>query len=215
MSDGFEISAALNDCANHIRAIGKRAFEDVVEIGRILTKAKSLAGHGNWLPWLQRELGWSGETARKWMSLYDFSKSQQNWNLTESDLPISSLYILAQKKTPPAIIDAVAERFSSGEPSPSAKEIKSMIAASNKQPTITELVRSATEQMSNASVNIFAAQEERERTAFARLEKTADDCLAANPDMQTAITDFIHRIKLENLERALAESYLRLQRRAQ
>jgi|SRR5580704_7102861 hypothetical protein len=51
-----------------IRTIGKRAVCDLIEIGRLLTDAKLLAGRGNWLPWLDREFGWSDETARKWMN---------------------------------------------------------------------------------------------------------------------------------------------------
>lgn len=53
-----------------IRTIGKRAVCDLIEIGRLLTDAKLLAGRGNWLPWLDREFGWSDETARKWMNVY-------------------------------------------------------------------------------------------------------------------------------------------------
>ena len=56
-----------------IRTIGKRAVCDLIEIGRLLTDAKLLAGRGNWLPWLDREFGWSDETARKWMNDYELS----------------------------------------------------------------------------------------------------------------------------------------------
>jgi|HubBroStandDraft_6_1064221.scaffolds.fasta_scaffold649169_2 hypothetical protein len=57
---------------------------------------------------------------------------------------------------------------------------------------------------------LSAAQEDRERSRFSRLGQTGDECLAANPDMQTAITDFVHRVTLDSsLERALAEIYLK------
>jgi hypothetical protein len=36
---------------------------DIIEIGRLLTEVKKIAGHGNWLPWLDREFGWSDSTA--------------------------------------------------------------------------------------------------------------------------------------------------------
>jgi hypothetical protein len=56
-----------------IRTIGKRAVCDLIEIEWLLADAKLLAGRGNWLPWLDREFGWSDETARKWMNVYELS----------------------------------------------------------------------------------------------------------------------------------------------
>src|SRR5215831_14489190 len=41
--------------ADAIRSLGKRVVDDVTEIGQRLKECKSLAGHGNWLPWLDRE----------------------------------------------------------------------------------------------------------------------------------------------------------------
>ena len=43
---------ALAEHAAVIRALGKRVVGDIIEIGRRLTEAKRLAGHGGWLPWL-------------------------------------------------------------------------------------------------------------------------------------------------------------------
>src|SRR5262249_51951563 len=53
----------LIEHADAIRQLGKRVVSDVVEIGRRLTEAKEIAGHGNWLSWLEREFGWSPSTA--------------------------------------------------------------------------------------------------------------------------------------------------------
>jgi hypothetical protein len=49
--------------AEAIRSLGRRVVADVIEIGRRLTECKKLLGHGNWLPWLDREFGWSEDTA--------------------------------------------------------------------------------------------------------------------------------------------------------
>jgi Protein of unknown function (DUF3102) len=38
---------------------------NVIEIGRRLTEAKALAGHGGWLPSLEREFGWTVKTSAK------------------------------------------------------------------------------------------------------------------------------------------------------
>ena len=69
----------------------------MIEIGARLTECKRIAGRGNWMPWINREFGWSDETARKFMRCYDLAQSrkfQQDW-----DLPVSSLYLLAAPST--------------------------------------------------------------------------------------------------------------------
>jgi hypothetical protein len=56
--------------------------------------------HGNWLPWLEGEFGWSDETARKFMRVHDMVKSQQCWNL--ESIEVSALSLLAAPSTPKA-----------------------------------------------------------------------------------------------------------------
>src|SRR5437660_575869 len=45
--------------ADTINSLRKRVAEGLIEIGRRLIEAKALAGHGRWLPWLEREFGWT------------------------------------------------------------------------------------------------------------------------------------------------------------
>jgi DUF3102 family protein len=66
------VDAELAELANEIRKVGKRA---IGEIGERLIKAKALAGHGSWLPWLKREFGWSERTARSYIAVAERSKS--------------------------------------------------------------------------------------------------------------------------------------------
>jgi len=58
----------LDGYAKQIRVLAKRTVDDLVKIGELLAKAKKRAGHGNYLPWLERELGWS-PTGRKISSI--------------------------------------------------------------------------------------------------------------------------------------------------
>jgi hypothetical protein len=61
----------LAEHARMIRLHGGRIISDVVEIGRRLVISKDICGHGNWLPWLEREFGWSDSTALKYMQSSD------------------------------------------------------------------------------------------------------------------------------------------------
>jgi hypothetical protein len=51
---------------------------DVIEIGRRLTEAKQIAGHGGWLPWLEREFAWKEQTVRNFIQVYECSRKSPN-----------------------------------------------------------------------------------------------------------------------------------------
>ena len=97
--------------AEVIRALGKRVVHDVIEIGRRLTDAKARCGHGNWLPWLEREFGWSESTALRYMQAHQFATDK---SVTVTDLSLKSLYLLAAPSTPKAARDEVIERSEAG-----------------------------------------------------------------------------------------------------
>jgi Protein of unknown function (DUF3102) len=97
-----------------IRQLGKRVVADVVEIGRRLSECKCICGHGNWLPWLEREFGWTEKTAENLINVYRLSGKFENFS--NLDLPLSGLYLLAAPSTPAAARGAIVERAQVGEP---------------------------------------------------------------------------------------------------
>jgi Protein of unknown function (DUF3102) len=62
-----------------------------------LADAKSRLKHGQWLPWLEAEFGWSRQTADNFIHVFERVKLP-----TFSNLPIdvSALYLIAAPKTP-------------------------------------------------------------------------------------------------------------------
>jgi hypothetical protein len=115
--------------ATAIRRLGKRVVADVIEIGRLLTECKRICGHGNWLPWLDREFGWTDDTALNFMRVYELSKSR---NFRDLSLPLSALYLLAAPSTPQEARDEIIERAQAGETIPVA-EAKRIIEHSKDQ----------------------------------------------------------------------------------
>jgi intein/homing endonuclease len=99
----------LAEHADAIRALDKQAGATVVDIGRRLIEAKALVGHGNWLPWLEREFRWTAETALRFMQV---TEAVGKNNL---DIGVSSLYLLAAPSTPPEAVEAVIDRAKTGE----------------------------------------------------------------------------------------------------
>jgi hypothetical protein len=117
-----QANSVLAEHAIEIHRLGKRA---VIEIGRRLTECKRICGHGNWLPWLAREFGWSGSTALRYMRVYEMSKSV---TVTDLGVPFKSLYLLAAPSTPETARTDIIKRAQSGEVIP-LPEVKRTIDA--------------------------------------------------------------------------------------
>jgi hypothetical protein len=113
----------LARCANDIRSLRKRVSSDIVEIGRMLIESKKLAGHGNWLSWLEREFQWTDDTALNYMRVYELVKSRNFRDL--SNIPISGLFLLGAPSTPEGAKQEATSRAEAGEPIPlnTVKEI--------------------------------------------------------------------------------------------
>jgi len=117
----LDANPIIAEHAEAIRSLGKRVVADVIEIGRRLTECKKLLGHGNWLPWLNREFGWSEDTALNFMRVDGFAKSRKFRDL---NLPVSSLYLLAAPSTSPEVRDEIIERAGSGEKVPHSQVVE-------------------------------------------------------------------------------------------
>jgi hypothetical protein len=104
---------ALAEHAAEIRRLGKRVVGDVIEIGRRLAECKRICGHGNWLPWLDREFKWDERTARNFMSVHEMALKSENFS--DLDLPISGLYLLAAPSTPAEARTTIIARAQTGE----------------------------------------------------------------------------------------------------
>jgi hypothetical protein len=110
-SDAVPAAAFLTERAERIRVLYKRAFADVIEIGKILTECKARCGHGNWLPWLKREFGWSSDKAEDYIAI------AAQWPNSDDcpNLPMYSLRLLAAPSTPESAREEVITRAESGE----------------------------------------------------------------------------------------------------
>jgi regulator of replication initiation timing len=123
-----DIQQDLAEHAIAIRDLSKRTVENVItnafEIGRHLTEAHKIADHGDWLPWLKREFGWSESTARRWMRIYELGKSV---TVTDLKLSLGALYLLSAPSTPDEVRDKVIASARAGEDVP-VSEIKAAVA---------------------------------------------------------------------------------------
>jgi len=106
---------ALAEHAEVIRALGKRVVRHVIEIGQRLATAKHLCKQAGepWLPWLERQFSWNERTAQRYMSAYDLSLKYDT--VSDLQLPMRSLYLLAAPSTPAQVVHEVIQRAEDGE----------------------------------------------------------------------------------------------------
>jgi hypothetical protein len=72
----------LCETADRIRQRMTRTAQDIVEIGRELIAVKDRVGHGNFLPWIEREFRMSEDTAARFMNA-----SGVLWRIAEASAP--------------------------------------------------------------------------------------------------------------------------------
>ena len=101
-----------------------------IEIGRRLNEAKQMLSHGEWMPWLEREVPFSDRHAQNYMKIYrEYGAAQQGLFGPEtnakyiSDLPISKALLLLS--VPESDRDAFAEEVDAEHIS--AEELKQAI----------------------------------------------------------------------------------------
>jgi hypothetical protein len=111
----------LADHVSEIRRLGKRVINDIIEIGRRLIECREilreLYGHGHWYDWLDKEFGWSKQTALNFVRVYEMSKCQNFVDLDLPDLaiPASALYLLAAPTTAETVRAEVLEKAKAGK----------------------------------------------------------------------------------------------------
>lgn len=117
----IESRIVVQQRAQEIKGLMRRAGEDIVEIGRKMLEVKARLPHGRFTPWLEAEFGCSQDTANNFMRV-----AQRFGNNPKlSEFAPSALYLLAAPSTPDSARQEALDRVEAGEsigPS-AAKEI--------------------------------------------------------------------------------------------
>jgi hypothetical protein len=113
-----DVRAFVKERETLIREMAKRTAQGIVLIGQWLTEVKERLPHGEWLPWLKTEFGWSQPTAWRFMNVYEQFKL---CNLNNLEIDVSALYLIAAPSTPEPVVREVIQRAEKGEPMTRAK----------------------------------------------------------------------------------------------
>ena len=108
----------LRSIAERVRARLTRTVEDMFVIGSELLHAKTLLDHGEFVPWVEEQIGLDRRLAQHWMNVARRFGSQSE---NVSRLPIAVMYELAAPSTPDVLVDDVLE----GRVQPTLADIRS------------------------------------------------------------------------------------------
>jgi hypothetical protein len=100
----------LTKITGELHAIFKRGTADVLEVGRLLSLAKQEVGHGEFLPWLEKEFSLSVKSAERYMAANKVAASLfKSDNLTILKLRPSAIYALAEMHSRGAVTEALRQ----------------------------------------------------------------------------------------------------------
>jgi Protein of unknown function (DUF3102) len=186
----INVKAILAKNAADIRKHGKIGVNSFIEIGRILTVTKEIAGHGNWQTWLADEFDWSESTALKYMQSYKLSLDK-SVPVTDLDISVKSLFALAAPSTTTAARTEVVKRSKAGEKM-TTKKVKEVIAKTKKpkkaqepaKPTTvaTKSTTTATESKSESKPESESQEETQQESAFSIVDATCIELFKVSAD---------------------------------
>jgi Protein of unknown function (DUF3102) len=121
----IDTASFVRQQTGEIRALMRRATQDIFEIGQKLIDIKQKLGHGNFLDWLGAEFSWTERTARRFMSVAEQFADKSD-TMTDLDFAPTALYTLAAPSISSEAREEAIERAKAGEfiSAKKAEEIK-------------------------------------------------------------------------------------------
>ena len=78
----------------------KRVYKGIIEVGQHLVEVRDseVVTHGTWITWIKVEFGWSDQTARNYIYMYELSRDPKSQIIWDLKLPLQTIYQLAAPK---------------------------------------------------------------------------------------------------------------------
>jgi hypothetical protein len=98
--------------AKLIKSMIAKTTADFIEVGFNLIAAREQLDHGQFIDWVETEVGINGRTAQRCMALARLAETKSD---SLSLLPLTTAYRLAAKSAPSEVVDHVLDRAVNGE----------------------------------------------------------------------------------------------------
>jgi hypothetical protein len=126
--------------AADIKARITRTTQDIIATGCELAKAKEHLDHGQFIAWVESEIGIDRRTAQRYMAAAQFAEGK---NDTVSLLPPSTVHRLASKSAPVEVVNQVVAKAAAGTVVPDRAVVKMIAEAKHQRRQIEASVRHA------------------------------------------------------------------------
>jgi hypothetical protein len=112
----FDYSSLQPPVAKFLRGqavrIRQYCAKSIIQIGKDLAGAKRYLSHGEFLRWVENEVGISARTAQAYMRVSIWASSK---SATIALLPPTALHVLSSSGVPPEFVEGVLRRVEAGE----------------------------------------------------------------------------------------------------
>lgn len=156
MSNIIEAGRSLEQVTNGIRILTAQTVSNYCQIGKLLTEAKSMVGHGGWEKYLEEKVSYSQSTANNFMRLYqEYGEFGPNLQTFGNLNPSQALALLT-------LPEGQREEFAEAHDveSMSVRELKAQISAEKERAAKAETDTAALrEQLAVAQEEIGAAHQ--------------------------------------------------------
>lgn len=175
MNEIITADRSLEQVTQGILVLSAQALANICQIGKLLTEAKSMVGHGGWEKYLEEKVSYSQSTANNFMRLYqeygEFGPNLQTFGNLNPSQALALLALPAGKR----------EEFAEAHDveSMSVRELKAQIAAEKQRADDAEVSAAAIrEQLAVAQDEIGAAHQKADdwmKQAHDWQDKAAED----------------------------------------
>ena len=125
-----DLASNLRRQATRIRTRIGKATQDLIDIGRDLLAAKKhLIDHGDFIKWVEAEVGIARRTAQAYMAI---AKLADDKGAAVALLPPTTVHRLASKSAPPEVVSEVVAKAQSGDVLPD-RTVSEMIHEARKK----------------------------------------------------------------------------------
>lgn len=110
-----EVRTDVRESARRIHELERRTSESIIEIGQHLIRVKQRLPHGEFMPWLDAEFGWSWDTANRFIRVAEFVRDNPQFAEYQKFQP-SALYLVTANSTPDEVRDGFLAMADAGKP---------------------------------------------------------------------------------------------------
>ena len=104
----------VHTSADKIRDLVRNTLENIIQVGQELLGVKDALPHGQFLPWLKAEFGWSERTAQNFMSVAE-AFGPKSAIIADLKIAPTAAYLLAGPSVPDEARQEAIEKAEAGE----------------------------------------------------------------------------------------------------